>query len=171
MGERCFPTQAVLQCSYISTPQVDAKIVVGLAQALEPLKGQEEEPLDEALLRTIALSSAGDLSPMAAILGAVAAQEVLKVGTVTGREEEGDGEVCGSVKHQLPDHGSSGFTNLGTAFSCNLRGLEVGRNPQCKVLSPRQSPGSSCPWTSGYILMPLIAFQKIVFPILRTVLR
>lgn len=57
---------------------VDAEIVVGLAQALKPLKGQEEEPLDEALLRTIALSSAGDLSPMAAILGAVAAQEVLK---------------------------------------------------------------------------------------------
>ncbi|KAI6051732.1 ubiquitin-like modifier-activating enzyme 7 isoform X1 [Marmota monax] len=56
----------------------DAEIVVGLAQALEPLKGREEEPLDEALLRTIALSSAGDLSPMAAILGAVAAQEVLK---------------------------------------------------------------------------------------------
>ncbi|XP_047420189.1 ubiquitin-like modifier-activating enzyme 7 isoform X2 [Sciurus carolinensis] len=57
---------------------VDAKIVVGLAQSLEPLKGQEEEPLDEALLRTIALSSAGGLSPMAAILGAIAAQEVLK---------------------------------------------------------------------------------------------
>uniref|UniRef100_A0A8C5YXP3 Ubiquitin like modifier activating enzyme 7 n=1 Tax=Marmota marmota marmota TaxID=9994 RepID=A0A8C5YXP3_MARMA len=56
----------------------DAEIVVGLAEALEPLKGREEEPLDEALLRTIALSSAGDLSPMAAILGAVAAQEVLK---------------------------------------------------------------------------------------------
>nr|XP_008507529.1 PREDICTED: ubiquitin-like modifier-activating enzyme 7 isoform X2 [Equus przewalskii] len=61
---------------------VDADMVVGLARALEPLKGTEgeplEEPLDEALVRTVALSSAGTLSPMAAILGAMAAQEVLK---------------------------------------------------------------------------------------------
>ncbi|KAM6159579.1 ubiquitin-like modifier-activating enzyme 7 isoform 2-T2 [Erethizon dorsatum] len=57
---------------------VDAEIMVTLARDLEPLKGAEEEPLDEALLRTVALSSAGVLSPMAAILGAVAAQEVLK---------------------------------------------------------------------------------------------
>ncbi|XP_021119388.1 ubiquitin-like modifier-activating enzyme 7 isoform X2 [Heterocephalus glaber] len=45
---------------------------------LGPLKGAEEEPLNEALLRTVALSSAGVLSPMASILGAVTAQEVLK---------------------------------------------------------------------------------------------
>ncbi|XP_008569771.1 PREDICTED: ubiquitin-like modifier-activating enzyme 7 [Galeopterus variegatus] len=61
---------------------VDAETVVGLAQALEPLKGTEEEPLegslDDALVRKIALSSAGVLSPMAALLGAVTAQEVLK---------------------------------------------------------------------------------------------
>ncbi|XP_059520696.1 ubiquitin-like modifier-activating enzyme 7 isoform X1 [Myotis daubentonii] len=64
----------------------DAEEVVRLAQALEPLRGAEgeregepwEEPLDEALVRTVALSSAGVLSPMAAMLGAVAAQEVLK---------------------------------------------------------------------------------------------
>lgn len=56
----------------------DAETVVRLAQDLEPLKGAKEESLDEALLRTIALSSAGSLSPMAAILGGVAAQEVLK---------------------------------------------------------------------------------------------
>ncbi|XP_076774183.1 ubiquitin-like modifier-activating enzyme 7 isoform X2 [Arvicanthis niloticus] len=56
----------------------DAETVVGLAQDLEPLKGTKEEPLDGSLLRTIALSSAGSLSPMAAILGGVAAQEVLK---------------------------------------------------------------------------------------------
>lgn len=56
----------------------DAETVVELAQDLEPLKGTEEESLDEALLRTIALSSAGTLSPMAAIMGGVAAQEVLK---------------------------------------------------------------------------------------------
>ncbi|XP_031200617.1 ubiquitin-like modifier-activating enzyme 7 isoform X3 [Mastomys coucha] len=56
----------------------DAEIVVGLAQDLEPLRGTEEESLDGALLRTIVLSSAGSLSPMAAILGGVAAQEALK---------------------------------------------------------------------------------------------
>ncbi|KAM7064134.1 ubiquitin-like modifier-activating enzyme 7 isoform 1-T1 [Molossus nigricans] len=56
----------------------DAEKVVDLARALEPLRGAEGEPLDEALVRTVALSSAGVLSPMAAMLGAVAAQEVLK---------------------------------------------------------------------------------------------
>ncbi|XP_076985390.1 ubiquitin-like modifier-activating enzyme 7 isoform X2 [Tamandua tetradactyla] len=60
----------------------DAEAVVCLARALGPLqRAQEEtleEQLDEALVRTVALSSAGDLSPMAAMLGAVAAQEVLK---------------------------------------------------------------------------------------------
>ncbi|XP_062056882.1 ubiquitin-like modifier-activating enzyme 7 isoform X5 [Lepus europaeus] len=61
---------------------VDAEAVVCLARALGPLKGTDEEPLeeplDEALVRITALSSAGSLSPMAALLGAVAAQEVLK---------------------------------------------------------------------------------------------
>lgn len=78
-----------LPCPQSSTPQVDAEMVVGLAQSLEPLKRTEgeplEEPLDEALVQTVALSSAGGLSPMAAMLGAVAAQEVLKVSTGTGR--------------------------------------------------------------------------------------
>lgn len=70
-------------------PQVDAETVVGLARHLEPLEGIEES-LDEALLRTVALSSAGNISPMAAILGGVAAQEVLKVDT------GGEGGDCGS---------------------------------------------------------------------------
>lgn len=69
-------------------PQDDAEIVVGLAQDLEPLRGTEEESLDGALLRTIVLSSAGNLSPMAAILGGVAAQEVLKVGTHVEKERD-----------------------------------------------------------------------------------
>lgn len=78
-----------LLCPRSSTPQVDAEMVVDLARNLEPLRRTDgeplEEPLDEALVRTVALSSAGDLSPMAAMLGAVAAQEVLKVGTGRGR--------------------------------------------------------------------------------------
>lgn len=73
-----------LLCLRSSTLQADAEKVVDLARALEPLRGTEGEPLDEALVRTVALSSAGVLSPMAAILGAVAAQEVLKVGAGTG---------------------------------------------------------------------------------------
>lgn len=74
-------------------------MVVDLAQAMGPLKGTEGEPLekqlDEALVRTVALSSAGGLSPMAAVLGAVAAQEVLKVGT--GRDRVGLGRVQRSL--------------------------------------------------------------------------
>ena len=70
-----------------------------LAQAMGPLKGTEGEPLeeqlDESLVRTVALSSAGGLSPMAAVLGAVAAQEVLKVGT--GRDSAGLGRVQRSL--------------------------------------------------------------------------
>lgn len=71
-------------------PQVDAETVVRLARDLDPLKGTKEESLDEALIRTIALSSAGSLSPMAAVLGGVAAQEVLKVDK--GGEREGLGK-------------------------------------------------------------------------------
>ncbi|KAM9185694.1 ubiquitin-like modifier-activating enzyme 7 [Dugong dugon] len=56
----------------------DAETVVRLAQALGPLQRIQEEPLDEALVRAVALCSTGDLSPMASMLGAVAAQEVLK---------------------------------------------------------------------------------------------
>ncbi|XP_006873713.1 PREDICTED: ubiquitin-like modifier-activating enzyme 7 [Chrysochloris asiatica] len=56
----------------------DAEAVVRLARELGPLQGTQEEPLDEDLVRAVALCSAGDLSPMAAILGAVTAQEVLK---------------------------------------------------------------------------------------------
>lgn len=78
-----------LLCPWSSTPQADADRVVSLAQDLDPLRRTDgeplEEPLDEALVRTFALSSAGSLSPMAAMLGAVAAQEVLKVGTGTDR--------------------------------------------------------------------------------------
>lgn len=89
------------------SPQADAEEVVRLAQALEPLRGAEgegegepwEEPLDEALVRTVALSSAGVLSPMAAMLGSVAAQEVLKVGAGPGRGSwEGRRSHCESQR-------------------------------------------------------------------------
>lgn len=111
--------------SLSAIPQDDAETVVGLAQDLEPLKGTKES-LDGGLLRTIALSSAGSLSPMAAILGGVAAQEVLKVGTCG--EREGLGEWAGQCVYQgasipssspvacyqpscIPQKGSKGSTN------------------------------------------------------------
>lgn len=98
-------------------PQVDAETVVGLAQDLEPLKGQKEESLDEALLRTIALSSSGSLSPMAAILGGVAAQEVLKVDT--SGEREGLGNWVGwhmCQRAPIPSSSPEHFTNPDAAF-------------------------------------------------------
>lgn len=73
-----------------------------LARDLEPLKGTKEESLDEALLRTIALSSAGSLSPMAAVLGGVAAQEVLKVDK--GGEREGLGKWANQWMCQRAPH-------------------------------------------------------------------
>lgn len=103
-----------VQCPWSPIPQVDAEAVVCLARALGPLKGTDEEPLgeplDEALVRIVALSSAGSLSPMAAILGAVAAQHVVKVGT--GREMGGCGKLGSSRcarRHSAPDSGSGGW--------------------------------------------------------------
>lgn len=81
-------------CLQRPIPQVDAEIMVTLARNLGPLKEAEEEPLDEALVRMVALSSAGVLSPMAAILGAVAAQEVVKVGM------DGEGHGVGRLMGQ-----------------------------------------------------------------------
>ncbi|XP_055985491.1 ubiquitin-like modifier-activating enzyme 7 [Sorex fumeus] len=74
------------QDKYGQSPQswdpTDAETVVDLLQTLEPLKGSQGEPLqepwDEGLVRRVALSSAGILSPMAAVLGALTSQEVLK---------------------------------------------------------------------------------------------
>lgn len=121
-----------LLCPQSPPPQADAERVVGLARALDPLRGTEgeplEKPLDEALVRTVALSSAGSLSPMAAVLGAVAAQEVLKVGTGTGRVG------LGGVQRSLwvPDSDPGGFTDLGAAPSLDLRGQDVESVPRLK---------------------------------------
>ncbi|NWX17195.1 UBA1 enzyme, partial [Aegotheles bennettii] len=52
----------------------DAEQVVELAQRL----GMREGPLDEDIVRAFASVSAGDLCPVAAVVGALAAQEVLK---------------------------------------------------------------------------------------------
>ncbi|XP_014808979.1 PREDICTED: ubiquitin-like modifier-activating enzyme 7 isoform X3 [Calidris pugnax] len=57
----------------------DAERVLELARSL----GMEQGPLDEDVVRAFASVSAGDLCPMAAITGAMAAQEVLKA--ITGK--------------------------------------------------------------------------------------
>ncbi|NXW53530.1 UBA1 enzyme, partial [Eurystomus gularis] len=52
----------------------DAERVLELAQRL----GTQQDPLDEDIVRAFASVSAGDLCPVAAVVGAMAAQEVLK---------------------------------------------------------------------------------------------
>lgn len=56
-------------------PQADAERVLELAQSL----GAQQGPLDDDIVRAFASVSAGDLCPVAAVVGAMAAQEVLKV--------------------------------------------------------------------------------------------
>uniref|UniRef100_A0A8C5UF94 SUMO-activating enzyme subunit 1 n=1 Tax=Malurus cyaneus samueli TaxID=2593467 RepID=A0A8C5UF94_9PASS len=60
-------------------PQADAERVLELARSL----GAQLGPLDEDTVRAFASVSAGDLCPMAAVVGAMAAQEVLKA--ITGK--------------------------------------------------------------------------------------
>ncbi|XP_074814480.1 ubiquitin-like modifier-activating enzyme 7 isoform X5 [Natator depressus] len=57
--------------------QADAERLLELARGLTA----DQELLDEGLVRTFAHVSAGELSPMAALLGGLAAQEVLKRGS------------------------------------------------------------------------------------------
>jgi ubiquitin-activating enzyme E1 len=64
---------------HLPRPQnvVDAKIVVGSAEAF--IKQEElEVEVDEKLLEELSFQAQGDLSPMAAFFGGLAAQEVLK---------------------------------------------------------------------------------------------
>ncbi|XP_054071741.1 ubiquitin-like modifier-activating enzyme 7 isoform X2 [Rissa tridactyla] len=58
---------------------VDAERVLELARSL----GAQQGPLDEDVVRAFASVSAGDLCPMASVLGAMVAQEVLKA--ITGK--------------------------------------------------------------------------------------
>lgn len=54
---------------------MDAEQLLKLAQDLNV----QQEPLEEDLVRAFASMSAGELSPIAAVFGGLAAQEVLKV--------------------------------------------------------------------------------------------
>ncbi|XP_053809454.1 ubiquitin-like modifier-activating enzyme 7 isoform X3 [Vidua chalybeata] len=69
--------------SQVQQPQecshADAERVLELARSL----GAQQGPLDEDIVRAFASVSAGDLCPVAAVVGALAAQEVLKA--ITGK--------------------------------------------------------------------------------------
>lgn len=58
---------------------------MALAQAVnaQALPVVQQDPLDEDLLRKLAYVAAGDLAPINAFIGGLAAQEVMKVSVVT----------------------------------------------------------------------------------------
>ena len=59
--------------------QVDAEEFVGVAKEVNDKSGAKCEELDESLLKEVAYGAAGDLCPMAAVIGGITAQEVMKV--------------------------------------------------------------------------------------------
>ncbi|KAK9812201.1 hypothetical protein WJX73_003893 [Symbiochloris irregularis] len=61
----------------------DADAVVAAAQKLNAKAGQGAEQLDEALLKKLAWTAAGELSPMAAVFGGIVGQETVKA--ITGK--------------------------------------------------------------------------------------
>ncbi|XP_066469521.1 ubiquitin-like modifier-activating enzyme 7 isoform X2 [Tiliqua scincoides] len=81
--------------------QSDADKMVKLALTL-PV---DQEPLDKDLIRTFAYGCAGDLSPINAFVGAVAAQEVLKA--VSGKFTPLDQWLYFDAYECLPEEGSA----------------------------------------------------------------
>lgn len=59
--------------------QPDADKFLALAKALNSEMSAKLEELDEALLTEFAMQLKGDLAPMQAVIGGIAAQEVMKV--------------------------------------------------------------------------------------------
>ena len=58
--------------------QADAEEFVKLAKEVNDKSGAKCE-LDEGLLKEVAYGAAGDVCPMAAVIGGITAQEVMKV--------------------------------------------------------------------------------------------
>lgn len=80
----CLPCRSPSPLRGLSSPlcpQADAELVLELARSL----GAQQGPLDEDMVRAFASVSAGDLCPVAAVVGALAAQEVLKVSGAESR--------------------------------------------------------------------------------------
>uniref|UniRef100_A0A8C3NQ28 E1 ubiquitin-activating enzyme n=1 Tax=Cyanoderma ruficeps TaxID=181631 RepID=A0A8C3NQ28_9PASS len=82
LSSSCRPCRTPPPCRGLPSPlclQADAERVLELARSL----GEHQGPLDEDIVRTFASVSAGDLCPVASVVGALAAQEVLKA--ITGK--------------------------------------------------------------------------------------
>lgn len=78
------PCRTPPPCRGLPSPlclQADAERVLELARSL----GARQGPLDEDIVRAFTSVSAGDLCPVAAVVGALAAQEALKVSGARSR--------------------------------------------------------------------------------------
>lgn len=104
-------------------PQADAEQVLELARSLGALLG----PLDEDVVRAFASVSAGDLCPVASFIGALAAQEALKVsswgqGPTVGSHTR---QAGGTAQHGCPvvlgGHERAPAACLGTPRSAGCR--------------------------------------------------
>lgn len=67
--------------SVLSVPQSDADELVSLAGEVNAAQSgsAKQEELDQALLKKFSFVAAGDLAPVNAFIGGLAAQEVMKV--------------------------------------------------------------------------------------------
>lgn len=71
-------TTKFMDSSTIPPSQVDADALVAMVRELNTVAGLEQ--LDEAAVRNLAYTARGNLAPMNAVIGGLAAQEVIKVG-------------------------------------------------------------------------------------------
>lgn len=59
--------------------QVDCEKFLGIAKELNSKIAAKVDEIDEKLLSTLASQATGDVCPMQAVIGSMAAQEVMKV--------------------------------------------------------------------------------------------
>lgn len=71
-------TTKLMDSSTIPPSQADADALVAMVRELNTVAGLEQ--LDEAAVRNLAYTARGNLAPMNAFIGGLAAQEVIKVG-------------------------------------------------------------------------------------------
>ena len=118
--------------------QEDATELVTLAQAVnaQALPAVQQDSLDEDLIRKLAYVAAGDLAPINAFIGGLAAQEVMKVST--DREGQGWGGPDTSLIPSLVHLCQAPVNHSPLPLSCPI---------------PRLAPGSLCPSCSGCTLM------------------
>ena len=76
--------QSLTKCvgASFSGLQEDADAMLAMAKEINSSSGAKVEELDEDVIRQLAYQATGDVCPMQAVIGGIAAQEVMKVGTV-----------------------------------------------------------------------------------------